>query len=55
MSRRGFFLDIQALSPPLNAATYTQGVALYRQQQGLECALNHISQREPTDYGQRKG
>ena len=55
MSRRGFFLDIQALPPPLSAATHTQGVALYRQQRVLECVLNRVSQQEWGAAGSVKG
>ena len=55
MSRRGFFLDIQALAPPLSAATYAQGVALYRQQRVLECTLNRVSQHEWGAVGTVKG
>ena len=55
MSRRGFFLDCQALPPPLNTTTYTQGVTLYRQQRVLECALNRVSQQEWGVAGSVKG
>ena len=55
MSRRGFFLDCQALPPPLNTATFTQGVTLYRHQRVLECALNRVSQQEWGLAGSVKG
>ena len=55
MSRGGFFLDDQALPPPLSAATLAQGMALYRQQHVLDCALNHVSRREWGVAGTVKG